>query len=176
MEKNDALKAQSENGDALGGLSTEEIERLENYYILEAERLMAFGVQEKKEPLEVMLKHLRIVENLLHSLQFQWEDSISVLYSSFMHYVVLVEGKEKQNRLSDLVIELIKKMKYLSKKEPLIMGLARQYQQQRKEVEALIGLRSNEPEMCLSWVKRMKVLFLTGYRESNKECLRKISI
>ena len=25
MEKNDALKAQSENGDALGGLSTEEI-------------------------------------------------------------------------------------------------------------------------------------------------------
>ena len=116
MEKNDALKAQSENGDALGNLSTEEIERLENYYILEAERLMAFGVQEKKEPLEVMLKHLRIVENLLHSLQFQWEDSISVLYSSFMHYVVLIEGKEKQNRLSDLVIELIKKMKYLSKK------------------------------------------------------------
>ena len=57
MEKNDALKAQSENGDALGGLSTEEIERLENYYILEAERLMAFGVQEKKEPLEVMMKH-----------------------------------------------------------------------------------------------------------------------
>lgn len=48
MEKNDVLKAQSENGDALGGLSTEEIERLENYYILEAERLMAFGVQEKK--------------------------------------------------------------------------------------------------------------------------------
>ena len=108
---------------------------------------MAFGVQEKKEPLEVMLKHLRIVENLLHSLQFQWEDSISVLYSSFMHYVVLVEGKEKQNRLSDLVIELIKKMKHLSKKEPLIMGLARQYQQQRREVEALIGLRCNEPEM-----------------------------
>ena len=64
-----------------------------------------------------------------------------------MHYVVLIEGKEKQNRLSDLVIELIKKMKYLSKKEPLIMGLARQYQQQRKEVEALIGLRSNGPEM-----------------------------
>ena len=64
-----------------------------------------------------------------------------------MHYVVLVEGKEKQNHLSDLVIELIKKMKYLSKKEPLIMGLARQYQQQRKEVEALIVLRSNEPEM-----------------------------
>ena len=64
-----------------------------------------------------------------------------------MHYVVLVEGKEKQNRLSDLVIELIKKMKHLSKKEPLIMGLARQYQQQRKEVEALIDLRSNEPEM-----------------------------
>lgn len=26
-----------------------------------------------------------------------------------MHYVVLVEGKEKQNRLSDLVIELNKK-------------------------------------------------------------------
>ena len=147
MEKNDALKAQSENGDALGNLSTEEIERMENYYIWEAERLMSFGVQEKKEPLEVMLKHLRIVENLLHSLQFQWEDSISVLYSSFMHYVVLVEGKEKQNRLSDLVIELIKKMKYLSKKEPLIMGLARRYQQQRKEVEALIGLRSNGPEM-----------------------------
>ena len=44
MEKNDVLRAQSENGDALGGLSTEEIERLENYYILEAERLMAFGV------------------------------------------------------------------------------------------------------------------------------------
>ena len=108
---------------------------------------MAFGVQEKKEPLEGMLKHLRTVENLLHDLQFQWEDCISVLYSSFMHYVVLVEGKEKQNRLSDLVIELIKKMKYLSKKEPLIMGLARQYQQQRKEVEALIGLRSNGPEM-----------------------------
>lgn len=105
-----------------------------------------WGAREK-EPLEVMLKHLRIVENLLHSLQFQWEDSISVLYSSFMHYVVLVEGKEKQNRLSDLVIELIKKMKYLSKKEPLIMGLARRYQQQRKEVEALIGLRSNGPEM-----------------------------
>ena len=104
-------------------------------------------MQENKEPLEGMLKHLRIVENLLHSLQFQWEDSISVLYSSFMHYVVLVEGKEKQNRLSDLVIELIKKMKYLSKKEPLIMGLARRYQQQRKEVEALIGLRSNGPEM-----------------------------
>ena len=38
-------------------------------------------------------------------------------------------------------------MKHLSKKEPLIMGLARQYQQQRKEVEALIDLRSNEPEM-----------------------------
>lgn len=48
MEKNDALKAQSENGDALGNLSTEEIERLENYYIWEAERLMAFGVQEKR--------------------------------------------------------------------------------------------------------------------------------
>jgi hypothetical protein len=29
----------------------------------------------------------------------------------------------------------------------LIMGLARRYQQQRKEVEALIGLRSNGPEM-----------------------------
>lgn len=48
MEKNDALKAQSENGDALGGLSTEEIERLENYYIWEAERLMAvWGAREK---------------------------------------------------------------------------------------------------------------------------------
>ena len=67
MEKNDALKAQSENGDAFGGLSTEEIERLENYYIWEAERLKAFGVQEKKEPLEGMLKHLRIVEKLIHS-------------------------------------------------------------------------------------------------------------
>ena len=86
MEKNDALKAQSENGDALGNLSTEEIERLENYYILEAERLMAFGVQEKKEPLEGMLNHLRTVENLLHDLQFQWEDCISVLYRGSFQY------------------------------------------------------------------------------------------
>ena len=34
----------------------EEIERLEAYYMAEAECLMAFGGQEKKEPLTFMLK------------------------------------------------------------------------------------------------------------------------
>lgn len=72
------------------------------------------------------------MENLLHSLQFQWEDSISVLYSSFMHYGS--RGKREAKSLIRFGSDRVdKKMKYLSKKEPLIMGLARQYQQQKKK-------------------------------------------
>ena len=46
MEKNDWANVSIEN--ALDGLSMEEIERLEAYYMAEAECLMAFGGQEKK--------------------------------------------------------------------------------------------------------------------------------
>ena len=53
MEKNDWANVSIEN--ALDGLSMEEIERLEAYYMAEAECLMAFGGQEKKEPLTFML-------------------------------------------------------------------------------------------------------------------------
>ena len=41
MEKSDCSSVSTEN--VLDGLSMEEIERLEAYYVAEAERLMAFG-------------------------------------------------------------------------------------------------------------------------------------
>ena len=91
MEKNDWANVSIEN--ALDGLSMEEIERLEAYYMAEAECLMAFGGQEKKEPLTFMLKHLRATECLFKTLQFPWEESVAVLYGSFMHYVALEERK-----------------------------------------------------------------------------------
>ena len=74
MEKNDWANVSIEN--ALDGLSMEEIERLEAYYMAEAECLMAFGGQEKKEPLTFMLKHLRATECLFKTLQFPWEESV----------------------------------------------------------------------------------------------------
>ena len=98
MEKNDWANVSIEN--ALDGLSMEEIERLEAYYMAEAECLMAFGGQEKKEPLTFMLKHLRATECLFKTLQFPWEESVAVLYGSFMHYVALEERKESGKCLS----------------------------------------------------------------------------
>ena len=46
MEKNDWANVSIEN--ALDGLSMEEIERLEAYYMAEAECLMAFGTREER--------------------------------------------------------------------------------------------------------------------------------
>ena len=135
MEKNDWANVSIEN--ALDGLSMEEIERLEAYYMAEAECLMAFGGQEKKEPLTFMLKHLRATECLFKTLQFPWEESVAVLYGSFMHYVALEERKESGKCLPDFMTELIKRMKFLAQKGPLITALFRRYQGQRKEVEAL---------------------------------------
>lgn len=142
MEKSDCSSVSTEN--VLDGLSTEEIKRLEAYYVAEAECLMVFFEQEKKEPLVFMLKHLRATECLFRVLQFPWEESISVLYGSFMHYVALEEGKETGKYLPDFMTELIKKMKFLAKKGPLVTALYRRYHDQRKEVEALVALRKNE--------------------------------
>ena len=142
MEKNDWANVSIEN--ALDGLSMEEIERLEAYYMAEAECLMAFGGQEKKEPLTFMLKHLRATECLFKTLQFPWDESVSVLYGSFMHYVALEERKESGKCLPDFMTELIKRMKFLAQKGPLITALFRRYQGQRKEVEALVALKKGE--------------------------------
>ena len=142
MEKNDWANVSIEN--ALDGLSLEEIERLEAYYMAEAECLMAFGGQEKKEPLTFMLKHLRATECLFKTLQFPWEESVAVLYGSFMHYVALEERKESGKCLPDFMTELIKRMKFLAQKGPLITALFRRYQGQRKEVEALVALKRGE--------------------------------
>ena len=142
MEKNDWANVSIEN--ALDGLSMEEIERLEAYYMAEAECLMAFGGQEKKEPLTFMLKHLRATECLFKTLQFPWEESVAVLYGSFMHYVALEERKESGKCLPDFMTELIKRMKFLAQKGPLITALFRRYQGQRKEVEALVALKRDE--------------------------------
>ena len=131
MEKNDWANVSIEN--ALDGLSMEEIERLE-----------AFGGQEKKEPLTFMLKHLRATECLFKTLQFPWEESVAVLYGSFMHYVALEERKESGKCLPDFMTELIKRMKFLAQKGPLITALFRRYQGQRKEVEALVALKKGE--------------------------------
>ena len=110
----------------------------------EAECLMAFGGQEKKEPLTFMLKHLRATECLFKTLQFPWEESVAVLYGSFMHYVALEERKESGKCLPDFMTELIKKMKFLAQKGPLVTALFRRYQGQRKEVEALVALKRGE--------------------------------
>ena len=142
MEKNDWANVSIEN--ALDGLSMEEIERLEAYYMAEAECLMAFGGQEKKEPLTFMLKHLRATECLFKTLQFPWEESVAVLYGSFMHYVALEERKKSGKCLPDFMTELIKRMKFLAQKGPLITALFRRYQGQRKEVEALVALKRGE--------------------------------
>jgi hypothetical protein len=142
MEKNDCSNVSTEN--ALDGLSMKEIERLEAYYMAEAECLMAFGGQEKKEPLTFMLKHLRATECLFKTLQFPWEESVAVLYGSFMHYVALEERKESGKCLPDFMTELIKRMKFLAQKGPLITALFRRYQGQRKEVEALVALKKGE--------------------------------
>ena len=142
MERNDWANVSIEN--ALDGLSMEEIERLEAYYMAEAECLMAFGGQEKKEPLTFMLKHLRATECLFKTLQFPWEESVAVLYGSFMHYVALEERKESGKCLPDFMTELIKRMKFLAQKGPLITALFRRYQGQRKEVEALVALKRGE--------------------------------
>lgn len=40
--------------------------------------------------------------------------------------------------------ELIKRMKFLAQKGPLITALFRRYQGQRKEVEALVALKKGE--------------------------------
>ena len=116
MERNDWANVSIEN--ALDGLSMEEIERLEAYYMAEAECLMAFGGQEKKEPLTFMLKHLRATECLFR--------------------------KESGKCLPDFMTELIKRMKFLAQKGPLITALFRRYQGQRKEVEALVALKKGE--------------------------------
>ena len=142
LEQNDWANVSIEN--ALDGLSMEEIERLEAYYMAEAECLMAFGGQEKKEPLTFMLKHLRATECLFKTLQFPWEESVAVLYGSFMHYVALEERKESGKCLPDFMTELIKRMKFLAQKGPLITALFRRYQGQRKEVEALVALKKGE--------------------------------
>ena len=142
MEKNDWANVSIEN--ALDGLSMEEIERLEAYYMAEAECLMAFGGQEKKEPLTFMLKHLRATECLFKTLQFPWEESVAGLYVRFMHYVALEERKESGKCLPDFMTELIKRMKFLAQKGPLITALFRRYQGQRKEVEALVALKKGE--------------------------------
>ena len=142
MEKKDWANVSIEN--ALDGLSMKEIERLEAYYMAEAECLMAFGGQEKKEPLTFMLKHLRATECLFKTLQFPWEESVAVLYGSFMHYVALEERKESGKCLPDFMTELIKRMKFLAQKGPLITALFRRYQGQRKEVEALVALKRGE--------------------------------
>lgn len=142
MEKNDWANVSIEN--ALDGLSMKEIERLEAYYMAEAECLMAFGGQEKKEPLTFMLKHLRATECLFKTLQFPWEESVAVLYGSFMHYVALEERKESGKCLPDFMTELNKRMKFLAQKGPLITALFRRYQGQRKEVEALVALKRGE--------------------------------
>ena len=142
MEKNDWANVSIEN--ALDGLSMEEIERLEAYYMAEAECLMAFGGQEKKEPLTFMLKHLRATECLFKTLQFPWEESVAVLYGSFMHYVALEERKESGKCLPDFMTELIKRIKFLAQKGPLITALFRRCQGQRKEVEALVALKKGE--------------------------------
>ena len=142
MEKNDWANVSIEN--ALDGLSMKEIERLEAYYMAEAECLMAFGGQEKKEPVTFMLKHLRATECLFKTLQFPWEESVAVLYGSFMHYVALEERKESGKCLPDFMTELIKRMKFLAQKGPLITALFRRYQGQRKEVEALVALKKGE--------------------------------
>ena len=142
MEKNDWANVSIEN--ALDGLSMEEIERLEAYYMAEAECLMAFGGQEKKEPLTFMLKHLRATECLFKTLQFPWEESVAVLYGSFMHYVALEERQESGKCLPDFMTVLIKRMKFLAQKGPLITALFRRYQGQRKEVEALVALKKGE--------------------------------
>ena len=130
--------------DMLADLTVKDVERLKDYYVEEAKRLMAFLGQEEEDALGFMKKHLRIVEALLRELQFPWGDCIPLLYGSFMHYIVLEEEKEKRKRLSNLMTELIKKMKFFAKKEALIMGATRHYQEQRQEVEALIALRDNE--------------------------------
>lgn len=142
MEKNDCSGVSTEN--VLDDLSMEETKKLEAYYVEEAKRLMAFFGQEEEDALGFMKKHLRIVEALLRELQFPWEACIPVLYGSFMHYIVLEEEKGKRKRLSNLMTELIKRMKFFAKKEALIMGTTRHYQEQRQEVEALIALRDNE--------------------------------
>lgn len=142
MEKNDCSGVSTEN--VLDDLSMEETKKLEAYYVEEAKRLMAFLGQEEEDALGFMKKHLRIVEALLRELQFPWEDCVPLLYGSFMHYIVLEEEKGKRKRLSNLMTELIKKMKFFAKKESLIMGATRHYQEQRQEVEALIALRDNE--------------------------------
>ena len=130
--------------DILADLTVKDVERLKDYYVEEAKRLMAFFGQVEEDALGFMKKHLRIVEALLRELQFPWEACIPVLYGSFMHYIVLEEEKGKRKRLSNLMTELIKRMKFFAKKEALIMGTTRHYQEQRQEVEALIALRDNE--------------------------------
>lgn len=68
----------------LGGLSTEEIERLENYYIWEAERLMAFGVQEKKGTFR------GYVETLAYRGKPITQFTISVGRIVFQYYIVVL--------------------------------------------------------------------------------------
>lgn len=142
MEKNDWANVSIEN--ALDGLSMEEIERLEAYYMAEAECLMAFGGQEKKEPLTFMLKHLRATECLFKTLQFPWEESVAVLYGSFMHYVAFGGDEREWKMFTGLYDGIVKRMKFLAQKGPLITALFRRYQGQRKEVEALVALKKGE--------------------------------
>ena len=54
MEKNDWANVSIEN--ALDGLSMEEIERLEAYYMAEAECLMAFGGTREERAFDVYVK------------------------------------------------------------------------------------------------------------------------
>mgnify|MGYP004527772727 CR=1 FL=1 len=77
--------------DILADLTVKDVERLKDYYVEEAKRLMAFLEQEEEDALGFMKKHLRIVEALLRELQFPWGDCIPLLYGSFMHYIVLEE-------------------------------------------------------------------------------------
>lgn len=141
MEKNDFSGMQSEN--VLGNLSAEEIGKLEAYYVREAEHLMLAEGQEKMEPLEFMVNQRRKMEHFFRELQFPWEESIPILYGCFMHYIVLVEGKERRRNLSDLMTKLIKTMNFLAKKQLVISGLEHDYHQQREEIEALIALKNN---------------------------------
>ena len=102
-----------------------------------------WGTREERA-FDVYVKHLRATECLFKTLQFPWEESVAVLYGSFMHYVALEERKESGKCLPDFMTELIKRMKFLAQKGPLITALFRRYQGQRKEVEALVALKKGE--------------------------------
>ena len=148
IKKDDLLISPEKS--VLADLSLKDIKQLENYYVAEAERLMMFFEQEKEDALFYMKRHLGAVEALFRELQFPWEDCIPMLYGCFMHYIVLEKEQEKRKHLSNLMIELINRVKFFSKKSALFMGLERRIREQRQEVEALIALRNNGLDVSCS--------------------------